>query len=39
MMVETKARALVIEAGATLLVESEEVIALAEANHITIMAM
>jgi DUF1009 family protein len=39
MMVETKARALVIEAGATLLVESEEVIALAEANDITIMAM
>lgn len=39
MMVETKARALVIEAGATLLVESDEVIALAEANDITIMAM
>ena len=39
MMVETGARALAIEAGATLFVEQDEVIALAEANGITIMAM
>lgn len=39
MMVETGAKALVIEADATLLVERAEVIALAEANDITIMAM
>lgn len=39
MMVDVQARALVIEAGATLLVEKAEVIALAEAHDITIMAM
>ena len=39
MMVETKASALVIEAGATLFVEQDDVIALAEANGITIVAM
>ena len=39
MMVETGAKALAIEADATLLVERAEVIALAEANDITIMAM
>lgn len=38
-MVETGATALVIEAGRTLLVEKDKVIALAEANDITIVAM
>lgn len=39
MMVETGAKALAIEADATLLAEREAVIALAEANDITIVAM
>ncbi len=38
-MVETGASALAIEAGKTLLVEKEKVIALADANNITIVAM
>ncbi len=39
MMVQVGAKALAIEAGKTLLVEKEKVIALAEANNITIAAM
>ena len=39
MMASVKAKALAIEAGRTLLVEREKVIALAEANDITIVAM
>ena len=38
-MVEVGASALVIEAGRTLLVEKDKVIALAEAHDITIVAM
>lgn len=38
-MVSVKASALAIEAGRTLFVEREEVLALAEANNITIVAM
>lgn len=38
-MVEVGARALVIEAGRTLLVDKEKVVALAEANDIAIVAM
>ena len=38
-MIEVGAKALVIEAGKTLLVEKEKVVELAEANGITIVAM
>jgi DUF1009 family protein len=38
-MIEAGAKALVIEAGQTLLVEKAQVLQLAEANGITIVAM
>ena len=38
-MVEAGAKAIALEAGKTLLVEKEKVVALADANDITIVAM